>query len=232
MTFSEIRTWLEKILTGDEITLAETVRQAGFTEPTKTATNLVLLQEIFTRPKFVINIAKHALTTADPDLALNNLERLCGTVKKERLTTILSQPITSNQLLTILGASPFLAGLLCRRARFFEGLFVQSQIEHKKTEEQMCIELRQLITDEADTATLHRGLRIYKGQEMLRIGGRDLCGIAELEEVTDELSSLAAATLQRAFEVCSVQLQSEYGLPIIDSEHDEGQEVEIGRAHV
>ena len=74
MTFSEIRTWLEDLLTGDEKALAETARQAGFAEPAKTATNLVLLQEMFTRPKLVINIAKHALTTADPDLALNNLE--------------------------------------------------------------------------------------------------------------------------------------------------------------
>ena len=224
MTFSEIRTWLEELLTGDEKALAETARKAGFAEPAKTATNLVLLQGIFTRPKLVINIAKHALTTADPDLALNNLERLSGTVKNERLTRILSHPIPSNQLLTILGASPFLAGLLCRRASFFEGLFVQAQIEQTKTEEQMCVELRQLIADTADTAALHRGLRIYKGQEILRIGGRDLCGLAELEEVTDELSSLAAATLQRAFEVCSVQLQSDYGLPLIDAEDDEAPE--------
>ncbi|MDH3999596.1 MAG: bifunctional [glutamate--ammonia ligase]-adenylyl-L-tyrosine phosphorylase/[glutamate--ammonia-ligase] adenylyltransferase, partial [Desulfuromonadales bacterium] len=72
--------------------------------------------------------------------------------------------------------------------------------------------------DDADTESLHRGLRRFKAQEMLRIGGRDLCGMAELEEVTDELSSLAAATLQRAYEVCSVQLQAGYGEPLLDVE--------------
>ncbi len=48
----------------------------------------------------------------------------------------------------------------------------------------MISDLRQLIADEADTAALKNGLRTYKAQEMLRIGGRDLCGLAELEEVT------------------------------------------------
>ena len=75
---------------------------------------------------------------------------------------------------------------------------------------------------------MKKGLRIFKRQEMLRIGGRDLCGLAELEEVTAELSSLAASTLQRAFEVCSLLLQAEYGLPLLDSECDvPGEEAEF-----
>ncbi len=221
MTFAETPTWREQLLAGDEKALADTAAKAGFLEPAKTATNLSLLQETFTNPKLVMNLARQALTTADPDLALNNLERLSGTVEKQRLAEVLNEPTPTRQLLTILGASPFLAGILCRRASFFEGLFFQSQFEHRKTEEQMNTELQQIIADTADTATLKQGLRCYKAQEMLRIGGRDLCGMAELEEVTAELSSLAAATLQRAFEVCSLQLQAEYGIPLLDATEGE-----------
>ena len=218
MTFAENPIWLSQLLAGNEAALAVTVAEAGFAEPAKTAANLVLLQSVLADPGLVTTLARQALTTADPDQALNNLERLSGTADKTDLPIILIDQTSAGQLLTILGASPFLSGILCRRAHFFSGLFRKNQIRGTKTEEQMCTELRGLIADDADTAALKQGLRIYKAQEMLRIGGRDLCGLAELEEVTDELSSLAAATLQRAYEVCSRQLQAEYGVPLLDSE--------------
>lgn len=217
-TFAESPSWHEQLDAGNEVALAVTAAEAGFAEPAKTASNLVLLQKVLENPELVAGLALKALTTADPDQALNNLERLSGTVDKTDLPIILCDQTSAGQLLTILGASPFLSGILCRRASFFAGLFRKNQIKITKNEEQMCTELRGLIADDADTAALKQGLRTYKAQEMLRIGGRDLCGLAELEEVTDELSSLAAATLQRAFEVCSIQLQSDYGAPLLDSE--------------
>ncbi len=134
MTFAEDPIWTEQLLAGNQADLAEVAVQAGFTEPAKTATNLALLQKVFASPKLIINLARQALITADPDLALNNLERLSGTVKKERLCSILGNPTPASQLLAILGASPFLAGILCRRASFFEGLFIQAQIDCIKTE--------------------------------------------------------------------------------------------------
>jgi len=216
MSFTESQTWQDQLLAGDETALATSAAKAGFAEPAKTATNLVLLQQALTDPRLVVTLAEQALATADPDMALNNLERLSGTADQTDLPIVLIDATSARQLLTILGASPFLAGILCRRANFFAGLFRKGQISSRKTEEQMCSELRELIADHADMAALKKGLRIFKAQEMLRIGGRDLCGLAELEEVTAELSALAAATLQRAFEVCRLQLQAEYGVPLLD----------------
>jgi len=217
MFFAGDQIWLELLKADDEKGLAETAAASGFGEPGRTAANLCLLHETFAEPQLVIDLAKQALTTADPDLALNNLERLCTAVDKSDLTIVLVDDSGTRQLLTVLGASPFLSGILCRRASFFAGLFRKGQINQSKTEQQMCAELRQMIGDDADTAEMKKGLRTYKAEEMLRIGARDLCGMAELEEVTAELSALAAATLQRAFEVCSRQLQKEYGAPLLDS---------------
>jgi glutamate-ammonia-ligase adenylyltransferase len=217
-TFAENPTWLAQLLAGNEAALAVTAAAAGFAEPAKTAANLVLLQNVLADPGLVTGLARQALKTADPDQALNNLERLSGAADKSDLPIILIDQTAAGQLLTILGASPFLSGILCRRTHFFTGLFRKNQISSTKTEEQMCTELRGLIADDADKAALKQGLRLYKAQEMLRIGGRDLCGLAELEEVTDELSSLAAAALQRAYEVCSLQLRAEFGVPLLDAE--------------
>jgi glutamate-ammonia-ligase adenylyltransferase len=218
MVFAESQSWLDELEAGNETALAAKVSAAGFAEPAKTAANLVLLQKSLSDPKLVTDLARQALSTADPDQALNNLERLSGIVDKTELPTVLIDQTSAHQLLTILGASSFLTGILCRRAVFFAQMFRKGLINTSKTEDQMCMELRQAIPDDADTAALKKGLRIFKAQEMLRIGGRDLCGLAELEEVTAELSFLAAATLQRAFEVGSLQLQREFGVPMLEAD--------------
>ncbi len=227
MTIADTRIWIDLLVAGDETALAATAMDAGFSEPMKTATNLVLLQEFLNSPDLITDLASQALLTADPDQALNNLERLSGVVDKSDLSIALIDKTTSHQLLTILGASQFLSAILCRRASFFSELFRKSQINETKTEEQMCTELRLRIADDADTALLKKELRTFKAQEMLRIGARDLNGMAELEEVTDELSSLAAATLQRAFEICSIQLKAEYGAPLLDAEEEPSEEAEF-----
>jgi glutamate-ammonia-ligase adenylyltransferase len=220
MSFAEVHIWQEQLLTSNQTALAATAAAAGFAEPARTATNLILLQQACADPQLVISLARKALATADPDLALNNLERLSCTADNTDLPIVLIDSVAAGHLLTILGASPFLAGILCRRSSFFAGLFRKGQISDRKNETQMCTELRELIADDADMPTLKKGLRNFKAQEILRIGSRDLCGLAAFEEVTAELTALAAATLQRAFEVCSRQLQAEYGIPLLDPDGD------------
>ena len=158
-----------------------------------------------------------ALAAADPDAALNLLERLCEVVEKSELRLVLADDEARRQLLTVLGGSPFLAGILCRNQSYFTQLFPQRGITREVPLPGMLAELRKLIPEQSDFAQLKAGLRRYKAEQILRIGSRDLCGLATLEQVTAELSSLAAACLQRAYEVCSVQLREEYGAPLEES---------------
>jgi [glutamine synthetase] adenylyltransferase / [glutamine synthetase]-adenylyl-L-tyrosine phosphorylase len=217
MSFAEDHIWLPPLTAGNEKDLAPITAAAGFSEPGKTAANLVLLNAALGDPEQVITLAQRALQTADPDLALNTLERLSGTADTPVLKGVLADETALSQLLTLLGASPFLAGILCRRPALLSDLFAKDQINSAKSETQMGHDLGQLIADDADTETLKKGLRLYKAQEILRIGARDLCGLASLEEVTAELSALAAAALQRAFEVCSQLLQNEFGRPLLEA---------------
>jgi glutamate-ammonia-ligase adenylyltransferase len=217
MALPQAPVWDELLQEKGSAALRAAVSKAGFNEPSRTVTNLTLLQETLTDPSLVRTLAEDALNCADPDLALNNLERLCGNVDRGELVSVLVDSVCRKQLLTILGASPFLSGLIFRRPALFSGLYRNDDINTEVSEEQMLAELRELIPDHADDATLKRGLRIFKAKQILRIGARDLCGLATLEEVTAELSALAAATLQRAIEVCSRQLQAEYGKPLLDA---------------
>ncbi len=180
----------------------------------RAATNLELLQEQLGNLDLLCEILAEALASADPDAALNLLERLFDRVERESLLAVLHQPVQRRQLLIVLGGSQFLANICCRHASHLPRLFSPQGIEGSCTREQMLDELRQLIPASADFAELKAGLRRYKAQQILRIGSRDLCGLAPLEEVTAELSSLAAASLQRAYEVCDAQLAEEYGEPL------------------
>jgi glutamate-ammonia-ligase adenylyltransferase len=213
--------WARLLQSRDEASLAGLANLLGFAEARKTAANLTLLYDVYPDPELLFATTLAALTAADADLALNNLERLTGTVAAGKLKSVLERSEQRDKLLKVLGASPFLAGILCRKPVFFDDLFTADEFGIAKDEERMLGELRSRIPDTADFPELQKALRIYKYREILRIGSRDLCGLASLEEVTAELTHLAAATLQRACEVCRKLLNSEYGEPLLEAKDGE-----------
>ena len=62
---------------------------AGFADGPKAVTNLILLDEQLLDPELVVALAGDALHTADPDLALNNLERLFWDIPVDETEKIL-----------------------------------------------------------------------------------------------------------------------------------------------
>jgi glutamate-ammonia-ligase adenylyltransferase len=62
-----------------------------------------------------------------------------------------------------------------------------------------------------------RGLRAYRNREYLRIGTRDLLALATLEETTRDLSHLAEAAVQLAYEYTRAQLRQVYGEAVSDA---------------
>jgi len=207
--------WLE---TGDEAALALAAAGLGYQNGTGTAANLSLLYQLSREPALVVAASADALLTADPDLALNNLERLSGSLAADRLVALLHEADSRRQLLIILGASPFLAGILYRQPDLAAELRGGVLMSTAKDEAGMLAELRQRIPDTASFTELQKGLRLFKAREMLRIGGRDLCDLADLETTTAELSALAASTLQRAYEICDRLLRADYGTPLLDDD--------------
>ncbi len=193
----------------------------------RTTTNLRLIDEQLHDPELLVDILEEVFRVADPDAALNLLERQFGCIDTELVRSILQLPQRRRQLLTVLGGSAFLAGILCRKSDFAEQLLLQGGIDFPRNEAQMLADLRQLIPDQADFPQLKAGLRHYKVAQILRIGSRDLCGLAELEEVTAELSGLAATCLQRAYEICGRQLQEEFGEPLETDEEGRQQRAEM-----
>ncbi len=65
----------------------------------------------------------------------------------------------------------------------------------------------------ADESALMARLRGFRRREMVRIAWRDICGWADLEEVTTDLSSLADACITASLELLQRWLSAELGTP-------------------
>jgi glutamate-ammonia-ligase adenylyltransferase len=219
-----LKSALTQDLEGDnERVLVELMSGLGFAYPPRSATNIRLLSELLPI-ETVAKIAAAALDCAVPDMALNNLERISSALPGSSLPELCDRADRLRQLLALLGSSPFLTNIICRDPASFEMLFNRSEIDLVRTEAEMILALRAGLPPDIDFHGLFPFLRRFKYREMLRIATRDLSGLAELEEVTRELSSLAAASLQIAAEVTRSLLIAEHGVPILS---DSGEEAEL-----
>jgi glutamate-ammonia-ligase adenylyltransferase len=64
--------------------------------------------------------------------------------------------------------------------------------------------------------TLQSALRRYRRREQVRIGGRDLLGLAEVDETVRELSALAEGVIQAAVECARARLAADWGEALLD----------------
>ncbi|ABB30320.1 (Glutamate--ammonia-ligase) adenylyltransferase [Geobacter metallireducens RCH3] len=192
------------------------LEELGFTYAARSATNLRLLQHVFP-DSLVRGIAAASLAAPQADMALNGLERVSGVADRDELLDVCSRRDGLSQLLTICGSSPFLVNILCRDPSYFHYLFIRKALAIRRSETEMLAELRAQVPKDTDYAALFPLLRRFKFMEILRIAARDLTGVAPLEEVTGELSSLAAAALQVAHDVARKKLVAEHGLPLMET---------------
>ncbi|GFO65254.1 bifunctional [glutamate--ammonia ligase]-adenylyl-L-tyrosine phosphorylase/[glutamate--ammonia-ligase] adenylyltransferase [Geomonas paludis] len=197
----------------DKGDLSHQLEQVGFSYGARTVENLRLLSELLPGERLV-ELALAALGTPLPDMALNGFERISTVVPREILLEICSRRALNIQLMNICGSSPFLTNIICRDPSYLQRLFIEREIMQRRSEDEMLQALRDRIPEGTSYADLFSHLRRFKYAEMLRIAARDLNGLATLEEVTDELSSLAAATLQVAYESAFAQLVQEHGTPM------------------
>ncbi len=195
------------------IELITLLERSGFAYGSRSATNVLLLQERFSVDT-LLKITLAALHTPSPDMALNGFERLAGVLDQATLRRVVSNRRRLAQLLFCCGSSPFLTNLLFKEPSYFLRLYLDHELEQSRTRTELLEMLRRAVPASVDLALLMKELRCFKRFEILRIATRDLNNLAPLEEVTRELSDLASATLQVAYETCHRLLVQEYGQPL------------------
>ncbi len=200
--------------------LAAFLEARGFAQGARSAANLRLLARIFPFETLCASTVS-ALSTPAPDMALNGLERISATVPQDDLLTVCAKKVRLSRLLFICGSSPFLTNIICRKPAHFQELFLDRRIEIRRIETEMLALLRAQAGDKTGYRDLLPLLRRFKVAEVLRIAARDLNGLATLEEVTAEITALAAVTLQIACEVTRRELIAEYGTPLMQTSYGE-----------
>ena len=201
----------------------------GFFYASRSAYNVLMVQ-----PHFAVDLLHRILIdaqlTPQPDMALNAFERLTGVMSPADLGEFAAHRGTLSRFVHLCGSSPFLVNIMYRSPALVRWLLFEGGVDVSRDAGEMLAELRSRLEKPADYGALMKTLRDFKRAEIVRIAARDLGGLAPLEEVTAELSALACASLQVAYEVCRRCLVAEYGIPLLETgeEPREAEMVVIG----
>ena len=146
-------------------------------------------------------------------MALNNLERLAEAMDRAMLlTTLRDHPGAVHLLTTLGGGSQFLSDTLRRYPRFLHWLLEPSAMRQWAKDE-LASELARTLAPFSSPHARWNALRRFKYRHLLRIGSRDLLGDADLTVTTEELSRLADAVVDAAWQMVEESLRSRHGVP-------------------
>src|SRR5215218_2895566 len=151
---------------------------------------------------------------ADPDMALNNLERLFAQpAARPHLPGLLETRARGLEAaLTLLAASQFFADTLALYPDFLES--VRTPPRRNPTTTELIAQLRAEVDAAADDPGVLRAFRRFRARHTLRIGVNDILRDRPLEEVTRELSRLADASVEVAFAHAVKLVTHRFGAPV------------------
>ena len=191
--------------------LREFVEGPGYVHvsPRTTGLALELLPRLFalcprpgTSPKSEDLSNRSAAETAplsDPDRVVTRLDSFVSAygARATLFEVWNTTPRIFELLILLFDRSEFLAELAIRTPDLVDDLVSSGRLRQRKTAEETFRDLRHGIDDDDQYSWLRR----YHQAELMRIGLRDILGLADFEQYLVELSALADASLQYALEV-------------------------------
>lgn len=161
------------------------------------------------------NLLEALCGSSNPRSAANRIDDLLSGETASIMKEILGDRRILSICLDTIAGSRFLLSILLRRPAAMEALFLRNGYMVRKIRSMMERELRYRMDGLTDIREVDRALRLYKEEEFLRIGCRDLAGLADVQEVMGELSDLAAASVQTAVMFHWNRLVARHGRPPI-----------------
>jgi len=193
------------------------LRAIGFVDPRTALANLHGLSPTPRDAELLAPALPRLLTAlrdaADPDMALNNLERYAAAVDRSVLfRTLAVHPGAVPLLVRVGGASQFLADTLRRRPPTLAWL-LEGRTMRQWLGDDLAAALAADLAPFGSSESRLNVIRRFKDRHLLRIGARDLLGDADLTVTTEELSRLADACLDAAWRLGRERLAALYGAP-------------------
>jgi glutamate-ammonia-ligase adenylyltransferase len=152
--------------------------------------------------------------SADPDMALNNLERLFAQpAAREQLPGLLEHRGRGlDAVLQLLAVSQFFADTLAAYPEAVES--VRSPARRNPSTAELVAQLRADVDTALDDAGVLRAFRRFRQLQMLRVGVNDVIREQRLEEVTRDLSRVADAGLEVALQTALRNVEKKLGQPM------------------
>ena len=147
-------------------------------------------------------------------MALNDLERLLTSAAKKReiASYIFSDMNIFSSVIKIFGTSQFLGNIILSHPEYVQKVLNMETLENEKV---LSVMIKEINIDEDDLSqdTVTEKLRTFKNREFLRIGARDILGIAPLPVITEEISAIASACLEAAYRFAEKSVRKTSGIP-------------------
>ncbi len=193
------------------------LKRLGFADPRAALANLHVLTpepaDARLLAPFLPRLLQALSEAPDPDMALNNLERLASQGERAALFHLLgSHPGALHLLAKLGGTSQFLADTLRRRPTLFPWLLEPGTMRQWLADD-LEAELVQSARAFDRPEARWNALRRFKYRQLLRIGCRDILGDADLTVTTEELSRMADVCLAAAWRWAEEGLRERFGEP-------------------
>jgi len=180
----------------------------GFVDATHTRAALRDLTQGLTRSSRVMHqllpvILDWLSESPDPDLGLLQLRKLAeGSARTAALaTTFRDMPGAAERVCRVLGSSRSVGDALLRQPDVVELLGDDEWLIPERSPEELHEAALETLRWRPDRAGRRAGLRRFKRRELLRIGARDVLGMASVEVTGRELAALADASIEAALEM-------------------------------
>ncbi len=149
---------------------------------------------------------------ADPDMALNNLDRFLAGVGGEQVPVLLDgRARTLETMLQLFGTSQFFSDVLITNPDFLDALRIPLRSSPSRAE--MLAQLQGEVDAAGDDPAVLRALRRFRQRHMLRIGTNDIIRERSLEEITRDISRVADTALEVALNTALRTLGQRLGEP-------------------
>jgi len=207
-----------ELLTGSPSARIRALKRLGFSDPRAASANLEALTPTPREAELLAPALPRLLAelagAADPDMALNNLERHAAVVDRPVLfRTLATHPGAAHLLARLLGGSQFLADALRRRPVALAWL-LEPRTMRVWFADDFAADLAQSLAPFSTREARMNALRRFKYRHVLRIGTRDLLGDADLSVTTEELARLADTCLGEAWRMAEAQARARVGAPL------------------
>jgi glutamate-ammonia-ligase adenylyltransferase len=187
---------------------AERLAAFGFADAAHTRAALRELTHGFTRSSRLMQqllpvILDWLSATPDPDLGLLQLRKLVeGPTRAAALgATFRDMPGAAERVCSVLGSSRLVGDALLRQPEVVELLGDDDWLVRERSPGELREAALETLRWRDDAEGRRAGLRRFKRRELLRIGARDVLGLADLDTTARELSDLADASLEAALEM-------------------------------